>query len=284
MKAGIFSTVFSRDSLEGVLDAVVGAGFRATQFHMSCAGIDQIPEKMSAGLCGRIQNAFAVRGLEMSVLSGTFNMIDQDSEAKEAGFRGLHELTLRARSLGTSVVTLCSGTMADYLWRPHPGNNGKEAWDQMIASMARAAEIAEKHDVYVAFEPEVSNVIDSAEKAKRVIDAVASPKLKVCIDGANLFHEGELPRMDEILDEAFDLIGEHIVFAHGKDLSKDGEAGHDAAGTGFLNYERYVSLLSQVGYEGAIALHSLTEEQVPECRRFLLGKLGAEAGQSADRH
>jgi sugar phosphate isomerase/epimerase len=278
VKPGIFSTVFQRDGLEAVLDAIKTAGFDATQFHMSCAGVDQIPETIPDGLCERIRDAFAEREMVMGGLSGTFNMIDQDLAAREVGFRGLEELASHASTLGTSVVTLCSGTMADYLWRPHPENNSQAAWDQMISSMARAAEIAERHDVYVAFEPEVSNVIDSAVKAKQAIDTVASSKLKVCIDGANLFHKGELPRMDEILDEAFDLIGEHVVFAHAKDLSKDGEAGHDAAGTGFLNYYRYLKLLSQVGYDGAVVLHSLTEEQVPECRDFLVGRMERAVG------
>lgn len=273
MKAGVFSTVFARSSVEDVIDAIVGAGFGATQFHMSCAGIDQIPESIPDGLCERIRSVFQDRGLEMGGLSGTFNMIDTDLDAREAGFRGLDVLASHASELGTSVVTLCSGTRADYLWRPHPENNSSEAWDEMIVSMGRAAEIAERHDVYVAFEPEVSNVIDSAEKAKRAIDTVASPKLKVCIDGANLFHKGELPRMNEILEEAFDLIGEHVVFAHAKDLSKDGEAGHDAAGTGFLNYDLYLELLDKVGYDGAVVLHSLSEEQVPQCRQFLETKI-----------
>jgi sugar phosphate isomerase/epimerase len=269
VKAGIFSTVFQRDSVEDVLDAMIAAGFTATQFHMSCAGIDQIPETIPEGLCERIRSAFDARDFEMSGLSGTFNMIDQDPAAKEAGFRGLEQLASHAHELGTSVITLCSGTMADYLWRPHPENASEQAWEQMIGSMARAAEIAERHDIYVAFEPEVSNVIDSAAKAKQAIDTVASPKLKVCIDGANLFHKGELPRMDAILDEAFNLVGEHIVFAHAKDISKDGEAGHDAAGTGFLNYDRYLQLLDRVGYDGAVVLHSLTEDQVGECLSFL---------------
>ncbi len=275
MKAGIFSTVFQRDSLESVLDAIVEAGIPATQWHMSCAGIDQIPESIPDGLCERIRQASAARGIEIGGLSGTFNMIDTDLDAREAGFRGLEVLASHAGELGTSVVTLCSGTRADYLWRPHPDNNSESAWHDMIASMERAAEIAERHDVFVAFEPEVSNVIDSAEKAKRAIDTVGSPKLKVCIDGANLFHKGELPRMDEILDEAFDLIGEHVVFAHAKDLSKDGEAGHDAAGTGFLNYDRYLELLDRVGYTGAVVLHSLSEEQVGGGLGFLSEKLEA---------
>ncbi|MEE2754287.1 MAG: sugar phosphate isomerase/epimerase family protein [Candidatus Latescibacterota bacterium] len=273
MKVGVFSTVFQRNCLEDVLEGIVNARIPVTQFHMSCAGIDQIPEQIPEGLCKRIRTAFEARGIEIGGLSGTFNMIDRDLDAREAGFRGLEQLTSHARDLCTSVVTLCSGTMADYLWRSHPDNDGAEAWEQMIGSMARAAAIAEEHNVYVAFEPEVSNVIDSAVKAKLAIDTVASPKLKVCIDGANLFHKGELPRMDEILDEAFDLIGEHIVFAHAKDLSNDGEAGHDAAGTGFLNYDRYLELLDKAGYTGAVVLHSLIEEQVPGCKVFLEEKI-----------
>ena len=55
------------------------------------------------------------------------------------------------------------------------------------------------------------------------------------MDGANIFHAGELPRMREILDEAFALLGEHIAFAHAKDLDRDGEAGHLAAGKGLLD-------------------------------------------------
>lgn len=274
MKPAIFSTVFQRDSLEDVLDAMVEAGFLATQFHMSCAGLDQIPDAVPDSVLDRIRAGTAERGIEVAGLSGTFNIIDPDGAKREAGFNGLDVLASVAGEVGTNVITLCSGTMnPDYLWRPHPENGSAEAWEKMIASMVRCAEIAEKHDVYVAFEPEVSNVIDSAEKAKRAIDTVASPNLKVCIDGANLFHAGQLPRMDEILDEAFDLVGDHIVLAHGKDLSKDGEAGHDAAGTGFLNYDRYVALLREVGYDGAIVLHSLSEGQVAECRAFLVGKL-----------
>ena len=84
-------------------------------------------------------------------------------------------------------------------------------------------------DVILAFEPEVNNIVDSARKARRLLDEIASPHLKVVIDGANLFHVGELPRMREILDEAFQVRGDDIRLAHGKDLERDGDAGHQAA-------------------------------------------------------
>jgi len=94
--------------------------------------------------------------------------------------------------------------------------------------LVEALKIAAENDVTLAFEPEVSNVVDSASKGRRLLDQMQSPYLKVVMDPANIFHQGELPRMREILPEAFDLLGEDIVIAHAKDLSRDGEAGHEA--------------------------------------------------------
>ena len=90
----------------------------------------------------------------------------------------------------------------------------------------------------LAFEPEVNNVVDSAKKARRLLDEVGSPLLKVTMDAANLFHAGELAHMSDVLDQAFALVGRDIVMAHAKDLSRDGDAGHEAAGHGKLDYGR----------------------------------------------
>jgi len=123
-------------------------------------------------------------------------------------------------------------------------------------------------------------VIDSAQKARRLLDQMQSAHLKVVIDPANIFHKGELPRMREILDEAFSLLSDDIVMAHAKDLSRDGEAGHEAAGEGLLDYERYVSLLSEAAPEVALVLHGLGEAQVPGCIAFLEEKLAANAARA----
>ena len=102
-------------------------------------------------------------------------------------------------------------------------------------------EIAEARGATLVFEPEVNNVVDSAQKARRLLDEVQSEHLQVVIDGANLFHAGQLPRMREVLDEAFDLLGDSIRLAHAKDLEQDGDVGHQAAGTGLLDYDHYLA-------------------------------------------
>jgi sugar phosphate isomerase/epimerase len=141
--------------------------------------------------------------------------------------------------------------------------------------MREAVDIARQANVVLAFEPEVNNVVDSARKARRLLDEIGSPHLKVTLDPANLFHAGELPRMKEILDEAFALVGKDIVLAHAKDLDHDGDAGHKPAGHGVLDYGRYVSLLRAYRFKGPLLLHSLTAAQVPGCLAFLRAKLAA---------
>ena len=80
--------------------------------------------------------------------------------------------------------------------------------------------------------------------------------------------------MSEILDEAFQLLGGDIALAHAKDLDEDGEAGHIAAGHGLLDYDRYIRLLKQADYSGALVLHGLAEDQIDGCVAFLRSKIG----------
>ena len=93
------------------------------------------------------------------------------------------------------------------------------------------------------------------------------------MDGANLFHAGQLPRMREVLDEAMALLGQDIVIAHAKDLNHDGDAGHEAAGTGRLDYDYYLARLRDCGFDGALIAHGQDESQSDDVFAFLRDKL-----------
>ena len=139
--------------------------------------------------------------------------------------------------------------------------------------MQEVLQIAEKYGVILCAEPEVSNVVDSAVKARRLLDEMQSSNLKIVMDAANLFHNGELPRMNEILEQAFQLLGDDIILAHAKDLSRDRRSGMVAAGRGLLDYDRYIDLLRAHVYKGPLILHSLGEDQVDQSVAFLRSKL-----------
>ncbi|GMV91989.1 MAG: hypothetical protein AMXMBFR82_17670 [Candidatus Hydrogenedentota bacterium] len=276
MHVGIFAKTFQRPTLEAILDSVQQHGIRSVQFNMSCAGLPSLPEFIENDLADQIGEALRARGIVMAAVSGTFNMIHPDHQTRTDGLTRLGELARVCKRLGTSIVTLSTGTRDPKdMWRRHRDNDSPGAWADMRAAMAEALHIAAQYQLNFAFEPELSNVVDSAKKARRLLDEMHSSNLKVVIDPANLFHEGDLPRMAEILDEAFDLLGDAIILAHAKDLSQDGAAGNQAAGTGRLDYDRYIGLLERIGYHGPLILHGLTEDQVDGSVAFLRGKLDA---------
>ncbi len=266
MNIGLMEGTIHRETLEETLDSVVTQEVYFLQYHVSKGGTST----------DKIRQAIEDRGIKIVALSGTYNMIDPNVQKREAGLDKLRYVAGQCKPLGTSVITLCTGSRNPHsMWRAHPDNNAIDAWHDLVQSMEKALEIAEEYGVTLAMEPEVSNVIDSAKKARRLLDEMQSPYLKVVMDGANIFHKGELPQMRDILDEAFTLLGKDIVLAHAKDLDRDGEAGHLAAGTGLLDYDQYLRLLSECGYDGAVVLHGLTEEQIPYCVKFLQEKIDA---------
>jgi sugar phosphate isomerase/epimerase len=274
MRLGIFAKTFIRPTLEATLDAVQAHGFACVQFNIACAGLAPLPETIEPGLCNRIRAALAARRIEMAAISGTFNMIHPDAAQRRDGLRRLGVLAKACAAMGTGVITLCTGTRdPENMWRRHPANDSPDAWRDLTVSLREALRMATNAGVALAIEPEVANVIDSAIKARRLLDELGSAQLKVVLDGANLFHYGELPRMREILDEAFTLLGPDIVLAHAKDLSHDGEAGHEAAGKGVLDYDCYLAGLHRIGFTGPLILHGLTEAEVPASRAFLQAKL-----------
>jgi len=270
----LLGTTIRTGTLEARLDAANAAGVACVQMSMDCAGLPQMPDQIPADLPGRIRREAAARGIQIASVTGTFNMTHPDPEQRKLGLRRLKVLAAVCPEIGTSAIHICTGTRNPAsMWSPHPDNGSPEAWRDMAACVREAAEIARQAKAVLAFEPEMSNVVDSAGKARRLLDEIGSPHLKVTIDPANLFHRGELPRMKEILEEAFALLGKEIVLAHAKDLDRDGETGHRVAGQGVLDYDLYLRLLLVNHYTGPILLHSLTGEQVAGCVTFLKAKL-----------
>lgn len=276
MKVGTFSKIFARPRLEQALDALSAAGLESAQFNFESVGLPAMPDELDPGLCRHVRLQFAKRNLELAALSGTYNMAHPDPAERQLGLHRLGVMIAACKELGTGMITLCTGTRdPGYMWRAHPDNSTPEAWADLVGSLEQALPVAEEHRVILAFEPEISNVVDSPTKARRLIDELGSPWLKVCIDGANLFPTGTLERMGEVLHHAFELLGGDVALAHAKDLLHDGEAGNKPAGTGVLDYQLYLDLLQRAGFTGSLILHSLKEAEMPFSLGFVRGKLGA---------
>jgi len=274
MQIGIFAKTFQRPTLGEVFEAVVRHGLRTIQFNFACLGLPTLPERIAPEVIAEVQREMRARRIRMAAISGTFNLIHPRMEERRAGLRRLRILAQGCHDLGTSIITLCTGTRDPFdMWRRHVDNDSPEAWQEMVAAMQEAAAIAEENQVTLGVEPETGNIVSSARKARQLLRELQSPHIKIVMDPANLFRAGELRHMRRIMDEAFELLGQDIAIAHAKDLDHNGEAGHLAAGTGVLDYDHYFRLLKTAGWEGPLILHALREDQVPRAVAFLEGKL-----------
>lgn len=269
---GILSTEIERPDLDSLLAAIQAVGISAVQLQLWSVDPGSMPKQtaLQEGLLAlpipdadrrrAIWAGFQAHGLRLAAVDGTYNMIHPDPERRRRGAQRLEELIGVCQDLGTSIVTLCSGTCdPESMWRPHPDNTSSAAWTDLVNEARAAARVAQEHGVTLALEPEVSNVVDSVEKMRDLLDAVGLPSLQVLLDPANIFHSGELPRMTEKLDTAFALVGNHIALAHAKDLDHDGAAGSRAAGLGVLDFPHYLHLLQETGFDGSVVLHGLKE-------------------------
>ena len=272
MQLGIFARTFHRPTLEETFDAVAEHGLYCVQFNMACVGLPTLPDHVDKDVINRIRMEAASRKISIAAVSGTYNMIHPDPRQRQAGLHRLHVLASACKQMGTSVITLCTGTRdPENMWRWHPDNTTQQAWDDLLSSMAAALHIAEEENVTLAFEPEQANVINTAVRGRALLDAMQSQRLKVIMDPANLISSDNKHLMHHVLDEAFELLRKDIVLAHAKDIGPDNT--FLAAGSGILDYDYYLNHLEAATVEVPLIIHGLSETQVDTAVRFLREKL-----------
>ncbi len=269
---GVLTTEFTAPSFADVLAAIAGHGVSCVQLQLGSLlpqvprsaallqGLDVLAPLLTPALVASAADELTARGIAVAAVDGAVNLAHPDAAYRVRALRQLAAVIEYAPALGTRIVTLCTGTRAtDSIWRHHDENSSARAWRDLVDGLRSIVPVAERAGVVLAFEPEHNNVVDTARRARELLDEIESPALKVLLDVANLFQAGDLARMEDHLAEVFALLGDHIVLAHAKDLDHDGDAGGRAAGQGRLDYGGYLRGLQACGFDGAIVLHQLGE-------------------------
>ena len=274
MRLGIFAKTFPGTDPKVVLSAAESAGFGAVQYNMACSGLPAMPDCVPAGVVDAIRSAIAETGVEIVALSATYNMIHPDPAERARGHARLQTLARVASELSTRLITLCTGTRDPHdQWRSHPENNAPDSWVDLLASMEVAVAIADRYDVDLGIEPELANVVNSAEKARRLIDQIGSFRLKVVLDPANLFETETLDAQRRIVAAAVDRLADRIVMGHAKDRTSEGR--FTTAGRGVLDYRHYLACLNAAGFDGPVVTHGLAADEAPGVAAFLRSQCGA---------
>ncbi len=274
MRLGIFAKTFAGADPLTVLTAARVAGFAAVQYNMACSGLPAMPDDIDPVQTAEIAAASTATGVAIAAVSGTYNMIHPDVGVRAKGLQRLDVLIRNAAAIGTGMVTLCTGTRdANDQWAHHPDNQTPEAWRDLLTEMAKACTLAEAHGIKLGIEPELANVIDTAPRARALIDTLQSPALVIVLDPANLFEVAPLAAQRDLLSGAVDLLADRIAMAHAKD--RDPQGGFATAGKGVVDFPHFLRCLKAAEFDGDLVTHGLTAVEAPGVAAVLRQTLAA---------
>ncbi len=272
MVPGVFAKTFAGSDPLTVLRACRAAGFSAVQYNMACSGLGSLPEMIDAGVAEAVSAAAKDCGIAVCAVSATYNMIDPSPERREAGRRSFAAIAGAARRMGSTLVTVCSGS-ANPLdqWAHHPHNATPEAWAEMCREFEILLQMADDHGVLIGVEPEQANVVSSAKKARALLDAFPGSAIRIVFDPANLIEHLAPPDVRGALDEALDLLGPALALVHAKDRAADGRVA--VAGEGVVDWPHLIRGLKARGYDGALVAHGMSAAEAPRAAAYLAAVL-----------
>jgi sugar phosphate isomerase/epimerase len=272
MQRGIFAKTFAAQGALASLSAARAAGYTCVQFNMACLGLPSMPDEIADKTVADIAAASQATGVSLAAISATYNMVHPDVSVRKKGMARLETMMQAASEMGTGMVTLCTGSRdAQDQWKHHPDNQSPEAWQDLLREMEQAALLADKFGVDLGIEPELANVVCDAKAAQRLIGEIASPRIRIVLDPANLFEVAGSAERQDIVANAVDLLGDRVSMAHAKD--RDAAGNFVAAGTGVIDFIHFVSCLKSAGFNGPLVTHGLDERQAPQVAAFLKGIL-----------
>lgn len=269
MKIGIFSKIYEGD-LESVFKQMSEDGIQATQFNLTSAGLETMPLNYNQEDLDRIKEVSHKVQIDLAAISGTFNMIDPDLDARHDGIKRFEVLCEIAHHLEIPIISLCTGSKnPNSKWEWDERNLLDSSWQDLLETTRIILPMAEKFGLVLGVETEASNIVNTPQKARQYLETFKSNHLKIIMDGANLFLPHQVEKMEETLTEAFEILGQDICLAHAKDLAKTQEIQFAPIGQGQLDFKLYLSLLREHKYEGPLIMHDIHVNQVVDSIQFL---------------
>jgi len=268
VELGIFSRTYQPIGINRIFAQIAHDGFQAIQFNFSSAGLTSLPEDWPEAIVKGVMASATQSGLTICALSGTYNMAHPDVARRGSGRIGFANIVRAAQFMQVPLVTLCTGSRnVTDMWSAHPDNGSPEAWSAMRGELDFALELAERHGVVLGVEPEPGNVVGNARNARRLLDEIESPRLKIVMDAANLLPPDCQTRQREVVAEAVSLLGGDMALVHTKDVSPTGEA--VAAGRGVVDFHNFLQGILSTGYRGPLVSHNFPEKDAAYVAGFL---------------
>ena len=268
MYPAIFSRTYPMRQVAEVVQAIQMDGFLGAHMNLSSFGMESLPQAVDETVLKIGQAAAERLGVKLVGLSGSYNMAHPDAEIRRSMRSGFGQVLKAAKMLAIPIVTLCTGSRdPENMWAYHPQNSSPEAWTDLRTELDWALAEAASLDLLLAIEPEPGNIIRDAKMARKLLNEVQAPHLKIILDAANLIGADGLSRQEEIVSEALELLGSEVVLAHAKDIDSSGKV--VPPGRGAVDLPAFVKALAQTGFRGALIGHGFETRDTAQAGQML---------------
>jgi sugar phosphate isomerase/epimerase len=264
---------------------VAAIGFAGVAFSPSNPPVEISTER--AREVGRICAGEGVALIEYGQYETTF--VDPDERVRARTLATVREACRVARAAGCPAVVAGVGSRNPASqWFPHAENYAPESRDLLVSTVTDAVRIAEDQGVILALECHVATSLRDATTARALLDAVASPSLKIHLDPVNWMTFETIYDSGPAIAAMFATLGPNrISGVHSKGVSVENRfithlnETWTGAGDDLLDHTAVLRGLTGLPGDPYLVIEHLTIEQMPSARRHLLAiaeRLGVSFG------
>ncbi|WP_086349003.1 sugar phosphate isomerase/epimerase family protein [Candidatus Enterococcus clewellii] len=218
-------------------------GFSHIQFAVKKSFPELAPDltSISSGTASYIGDYLQNMGIKVSILGCYINLASPDPFIREkelAIFK--HHITLakdyHAALVGTETGSVGNGyTMKNFT---------EEAYVAARESIIELVAFAENFGVTVGIEAGINHPLHTSALARRLIDEIQSPNLKIIMDCANLISLDNYQKQEEVVFNALTELRDDISCFHLKDfVIENNQVKIVPVGTGWMKYNQILSFL-----------------------------------------
>ncbi len=227
-------------------------------------------EALTPGLAMYIRNVFARNQVDIAVLGCYLNLANPHPQQLEKIMNRYKAHIRFASWLGCGVVGTETGAPNE-AYTYEPGCHGEEALQTFITNLRPIVRYAEQMGIVVAIEPVWKHIVYSPERARRVLDEIASPNLQIILDPVNLLDICNYQDQEAIVEEAIAMLGPDVAMIHLKDyLPVDGKLEAMGCGLGRMNYEAVLRFIKERKPYIHVTLENTKPENNQQVKEYIL--------------
>jgi len=188
--------------------------------------------------CRRIADAYRSRNVAVPSIGVYTNLIEPDPAELAKNIQYFADMIRVANDMGIrTLATECGSIIVPGKGRDLSASLSEDAYPRLVDSTRKLADMADKHDVVIVFEPYFQDLLGSATATRYFLEDINHPRIRAQLDPANL-----LPH--NTLEEMFAALGPYIAMLHAKDRKLHVTRGV-AAGQGDVDYWKFIALARQ---------------------------------------